>query len=91
MLETKTKKVLSINNYTGGFKASLDLNGNLLKQTLLELDNVLAINNQNALAICSKGNLTVKNPKYLSETNIYLLSTASNKFKKLNTLPNIET
>jgi len=35
MLETKTKKVFLRYNYTAGFKVSLDLNGNLLKQTLL--------------------------------------------------------
>ena len=56
MLETKTKKVLSSHNYLAGFTKSFDLIGNLLehkrmeiKQTSLELNTVLAINNQNAV------------------------------------------
>jgi hypothetical protein len=86
--KTKSKQVLSSYNYSFGFTASFDLSGNLLKQQLLEikqtsaeLDDVLAINNQNAVAICNKGNLILTNPKSLKETNSYKLSNENDETK----------
>ena len=88
MQRTKTKQVLSSYNYSSGFSASFDLGGNLLKQQGIdiqqissELDDVLAINNQHSVAICTKGNLIVTNPKSLTETNSYKLSNENNEIK----------
>lgn len=79
---TKTKQVLSGYNYSNGFAASFDLSGNLLKQQRMEikqtssdLDDVLAINKQNAVAICVKGNLLVSKPNSVSAPNIHKLAT----------------
>ncbi|MFY7909073.1 MAG: hypothetical protein ACOVO2_05955 [Emticicia sp.] len=79
---TRTKQVLSGYIYSNGFTASFDLSGNLLKQQSIDivqtssnLDEVLAINKQNAAAICVKGNLIVTKPKSFSESKIYKLST----------------
>jgi len=86
--KTKNKQVLSSYNYSSGFTASFDLSGNLLKQQRLEikqasseLDDVLAINNQNAVAICNKGNLIITKPKSLTETNNYKLSNENDETK----------
>ncbi|MDZ7935747.1 MAG: hypothetical protein U5M51_12465 [Emticicia sp.] len=82
MQRTKTKQVLAGYNYSNGFAASFDLSGNLfkqqrmeIKQTSSDLDEVLAINNQNAVAICVKGNLVVSKPRSASESNIFKLAT----------------
>lgn len=79
---TKTKQVLSGYSYSNGFAASFDLSGNLLKQQRMEirqtssdLDDVLAINKQNAVAICVKGNLLVSKPNSASAPNIHKLAT----------------
>lgn len=81
MQRAKTKQVLSGYNYSNGFSASFDLSGNLLKQQRVEikqtssdLDEVLAINQQNAVAICVKGNLIVSKPKSVTAPNIYKLA-----------------
>lgn len=78
---TKTKQVLSGYNYSNGFSASFDLSGNLLKQQRMEikqtssdLDDVLAINKQNAVAICVKGNLLVSKLNNASAPNIHKLA-----------------
>lgn len=82
MSRTKTKQVLTGYNYQNGFSASFDLSGNLLlqqrfdiKQISSDIDEVLAINKLNAVAICAKGNLIVTKPKSYAEPNIYKLST----------------
>lgn len=82
MQRTRTKQVLSGYNYSNGFAANFDLSGNLLtqqrieiKQTSSDLDDVLSINKQNAVAFCVKGNLVITKPQNTSEPKIYRLST----------------
>ncbi len=81
---SKTKQVLTGYQYQNGFTASFDLSGNLLqqqrfdiRQTSSDIDEVIAINKLNSVAICAKGNLIVTKPRIASETNTYKLSSES--------------
>jgi len=79
---TRTKQVLAGYNYQNAFTANFDLDGNLikqqkidLKQTSSDIDEVVAINKQNSIAYCLKGNLIVSKPKGYAEPDVYKLST----------------
>ncbi len=92
---TKTKQVLTGYNYADGFVASFDLEGNLLTQNRIELnqtspriDDILAINEKKSVAVCAKGNLSIFTANNFSEPSVYKLSAENGDAKNAQYIPN---
>ena len=92
---TKTKQVLTGYNYFYSFVANFDLEGNLLTQNRIELnqispriDDILAINEKKSVAVCAKGNLSIFTNNNFSEPSVYKLSAENGDAENTQYIPN---